>query len=116
MGAVMNKALMSDDQAWKQGTLSVKLGGLGVHSTCTIEVVLYACLALLHATSTLIESISPVNKSSSTPSFLDDALFCWSKGHDFQPPDGDYAHKHAEALGSAESGGCSIPTYKGCSG
>ena len=45
-----------------------------MHSTCIIEVASFACLALLHATSTLIVSISPVNKSSSTPSFLDDSF------------------------------------------
>ena len=60
-----------------QATIPVKLGGLGVHSA--VEVASPACLALLHATSTLVEATLPVNlSSSSTLPLLSAALLCWS--------------------------------------
>ena len=91
MGKVTNSAVMSDDRAWIQATLPVKLGGLGMRSA--VEVASSAYLDSLHTTSTLVETILPLNMSSTTPSLLGDALSCWSEGHDFQSPDGDDAHR-----------------------
>ena len=79
-----NTAVVSDDRAWKQASLPVKLGGLGVRSE--VEVAPSAYLASLHATSALVKVILPVSLPSSEPSPFDDALSYWSEGHDFQPP------------------------------
>ena len=91
MGKVTNSTVMSDDRAWTQATLPVKLGGLDVRSA--VEVASSAYLASLHATMTLVEAILLLNISSSMASLQGDALSCWSKGHNFQPPDGDDAHR-----------------------
>ena len=48
MGKVTNTAVVSDVRAWKEASLSVKLGGLGVQST--VEVAPFAYLASLHVT------------------------------------------------------------------
>ena len=48
MGEMTNSTVMSDDRAWTQATLPVKLGGLGVCSA--VEVASSAYLASLHAT------------------------------------------------------------------
>ena len=58
MGEVTNTAVESDDRAWMQATLPVKLGGLGVRSA--VEVAPSAYLASLHATSALVKAILPV--------------------------------------------------------
>ena len=63
-----NTALMSDDRAWMQATLPLKLGGLGVCSA--VEVASFAYLALLHATFTIVEAIFLINMSFSTPFLL----------------------------------------------
>ena len=59
---------------------------------------------------------SSVNKSSSTPSLLNDTFSCWSKDHNSQRLDRDFAHKHAKVLESAVSGGCSELACGGCCG
>ena len=51
------------------------------------------CVVQLQANSTLVETILPLNVSFSTPSLVGDALLCCSEGYDFQPPDGDDAHR-----------------------
>ena len=86
LGEVTNTAVVSDDRAWKQASLPVKLGGLGVRSA--VEVAPSAYLASLHATSALVKVILPVSLPSFEPSLFDDALSYWSEGHDFQPPVG----------------------------
>ena len=86
MGEMTSTAVASNDRAWKPSSLPVKLGGLGIHSV--VEAAPSAYLALLHATSTLVEAILPVTFISFRPSLLDDVLSCWSKGHDFQTPVG----------------------------
>ena len=86
LGEVTNTAVVSDDRAWKQASLPMKLGGLGVKST--VEVAPSAYLASLHATSALVKVILPVSLPSFEPSLFDDALSYWSECHDFQPPVG----------------------------
>ena len=81
MGEVTNTAVVIDVRAWKQASLPVKLGGLGVRSV--VEVAPSAYLASLDATSALVEAILPVTFTSSKPSLLDDVVSCWLKGHDF---------------------------------
>ena len=70
MGEVTITALVSDDRAWTQAALPVKLGGLGVRSA--VEVAPSAYLASLHVTSTLVEAILLVTFPSSEQCFLDD--------------------------------------------
>ena len=78
-----NSVLMSDEQASTPATLPVKLGApLSVRIPSAVEVVSSAYLVLLHATTTLVEAILPLNLSSSIRSLLGDALPCWSEGHD----------------------------------
>ena len=91
LGEVKNTAVVSDNRAWKQASLPVKLGGLGVQST--VEVAPSAYFASLHATSALVKVILPVSLPSFEPSLFDHALSYWSEGHDFQPPVGDDALK-----------------------
>ena len=91
MGEVTNTAVVSDDRAWKQASLPVKLGGLGVHSA--VEVAPSAYLTSLHATSALVEAILPVTFTFSKPSLLDEVVSRWSKGNDFQPSVGVCAIK-----------------------
>ena len=83
LSEVTNTAVASDDRAWSQASLPVKLGGLGVRSA--VKVAPSAYLASVHASSALVHNILSSSPSSTTPS-LDDALSCWSEGHDFEPP------------------------------
>ena len=90
MSEVTNTAMVSNDRAWIQATLPVKMGGLGVRSA--VEVAPSAYLASLHMSTALVHTILPVYLSSPNPISSDDALSKWSNGHDFNPPAGDCAH------------------------
>ena len=56
LSEVTNTAVASDDRAWTQASLPVKLGGLGVRSA---EVAPSAFLASMNVNAALVEAILP---------------------------------------------------------
>ena len=84
LSEVTNTAVASDDRAWTQASLPVKLGGLGVRSA--VELAPSAFLASMNMNAALVEAILPTTLCSSTSPLMEDALSNWLVGHDSQPP------------------------------
>ena len=76
MGVETNTTVVSNDRAWKQVSLTGKLGGLDLCSAVEVAPITY--LASLHATSAMVEALLLVNFTSTKPSLLDDVFSCWS--------------------------------------
>ena len=91
LSGVTNTPLESNSAAWSQATLPVKLGGLGIRSAA--EIAPSAFLASCHASSELVGTILPPSIGSLPPTFLDEAVECWSQGHNHLPPVGAGACK-----------------------
>ena len=84
LSEVTNTVVESDNRAWTQASLRVKLGGLGVRSA--VEVASSAFLASMNVNAALVEAILPITLTSSTSPLMEDALSNWLVGHDSQPP------------------------------
>ena len=91
LGSVTNTHLEAGGSAWTQATLPVRLGGLGIRSA--VEVASSAFLASAHSSSELVNAILPTSFRSLPAPFMDEALSCWSRGHDLPPPEGTAACK-----------------------
>ena len=72
LSEVTNTAVASDDRAWMQASLPVKLGGLGVRSA--VELAPSAFLASMNKNAALVEAILPTTLCSSTSPLMEDAL------------------------------------------
>ena len=99
LSEVTNTAVASDDRAWTQASLPVKLGGLGVRSA--VELTPSAFLTSMNMNAALVEAILPTTLCSSTSPLMEDALSNWLVGNDSQPPTDTEAQRQ-EALGSSE--------------
>ena len=83
LGAVTNTPIDSNNDAWIQASLPVRLGGLGVRRACQIAP--SAFLASSMASQDLVSAIIPSLHCLPTPA-ADSALSLWSQGHSFSPP------------------------------
>ena len=75
--------LTMDDSAWRQATLPVKLGGLGI-----LMVAPSAFLASSHALLELVDAILPSHYGSLPSPLLEEAIIMWLHGHNSQAPMG----------------------------
>ena len=100
LSEVTNTALVSDDRAWRQAALPVKLGGLGVRSA--VEVAPSAFLASMHANAAPVEAILPATLCPPMLFLVEEALSKWAEGHSSQSPAGSDAQrqKHWDILRS----------------
>ena len=86
VSSVTNTPLVQDENAWRQASLPVRLGGLGVR--CAVQVAPSAYLASTAATAELVSIVLPsTHKSLPVPS-SGLALAKWSEGHSCDSPTG----------------------------
>ena len=79
LSAITNTEL--DEKTWRQATLPVSLGGLGIRRT--EEIALSAYLASIHSVQQLVSTIFP---DSDLDSAVEESLLRWSSTNDIQPP------------------------------
>ena len=80
------------DPAWKQATLTVRLGGLGIWSAVDLGLTLSAYLALTAASLNLVHHVVPARLQGLPLPNVSDAFALWSRGHDRAPPEEEEQH------------------------
>ena len=79
LSAITNTEM--DEKTWRQATLPVSLGGLGIHRT--EEIALPAYLASIHSVQQLVFTIFP---DSDLDNAVEQSLSRWSSTSDIEPP------------------------------
>ena len=86
VSSVTNTPLAQDENAWRQASLPVRLGGLGVR--CAVQVAPSAYLASTAATADLVSILLPSTYKSIPVPSSGLAFAKWSEGHSCDPPTG----------------------------
>ena len=93
-GSITNNSLHISDSTWTQASLPVKHGGLGIRSAAQLAP--SAFLASAAGSSTLVAQIIPTHLKQSPIVARDEALSCWSQGHNNPPPPDSVSHCQRE--------------------
>ena len=93
-GSITNNSLHISDSTWTQASLPVKHGGLGIRSA--VQLAPSAFLASAAGSSTLVAQIIPTHLRQSPIVARDEALSCWSQGHNNPPPPDSVSHCQRE--------------------